>query len=81
MIESASNPTQRSAWDEFRRNERMHRLHNITSAEMDLLARVAAMGEVASPRDFVYVLNTIRYALGAECIFIQTGYSRPLIRL
>ncbi len=64
MIESPSNPTQRSAWDEFRRNERMHRLHNITTTEMDLLARVAAMGEVASPRDFVYVLNTIRYALG-----------------
>lgn len=64
MIESSTDHTQRSAWDEFRRNERIHRLHNISSAEMDVLGRIAAMGEVGGARDFIYILNTIRHALG-----------------
>jgi transcriptional regulator with XRE-family HTH domain len=55
---------QRSAWEEFRRDERLRHLHNITSAELDVLGRVAALGEIAAPRDFVYILATIRHALG-----------------
>jgi hypothetical protein len=27
-------------------------------------SRVTLMGEIDSPRDFFYILNTIRYALG-----------------
>jgi transcriptional regulator with XRE-family HTH domain len=52
-----------SAWDEFRRDERMRRAHSITGDEMDTLSHVALMGEVRSPRDFVYILNTIRQAV------------------
>lgn len=52
------------AWEEFRKDERIRRTHNITSDEMDLLSNVALMGEIPSPRDFVYILNTIRHALG-----------------
>jgi hypothetical protein len=29
-----------------------------------MLSRVALMGEITSPRDFLYILNTVRYALG-----------------
>ena len=29
-----------------------------------MLSRVALMGEINSPRDFFYILNTIRDALG-----------------
>jgi transcriptional regulator with XRE-family HTH domain len=64
MIKPPANPTQRSAWDEFRRSERMHRLHRITNEEMDVLERIAALGEVGGSRDFIYILNTIRHALG-----------------
>lgn len=53
-----------SAWDEFRRSEQMHRIHNISNEEMEMLSRVALMGDVRSPRDFVYILTTIRQALG-----------------
>ena len=53
-----------SAWDEFRRDERLRRLHNITREEMAMLSRVALMGEISSPRDFIYILNTVRHALG-----------------
>jgi transcriptional regulator with XRE-family HTH domain len=52
-----------SAWDTFRRDERLRRLHNITADEMEMLSRVALMGEISSPRDFIYILNTVRHAL------------------
>jgi hypothetical protein len=48
-----------SAWDEFRRDERLRRLHPITAEEMEVL-----FGEIGSPRDFIYILNTVRHALG-----------------
>ena len=53
-----------SAWEDFRRNEQIRRLHNVTNEEMEALSRVALMGEVRSQRDFIYILNTIRQALG-----------------
>ena len=53
-----------SAWEEFRKDEKLKRLHNIGNEEMETLSRVALMGEVRSSRDFVYILNTIRQALG-----------------
>lgn len=53
-----------SAWDEFRRDDRLRRIHSITSEEMDTLSHIATMGDVKSPRDFVYILHTIRHALG-----------------
>jgi transcriptional regulator with XRE-family HTH domain len=53
-----------SAWDEFRKDERLRRIHNISSEEMEMLSHVALMGDVRSSRDFVYILNTIRQALG-----------------
>jgi transcriptional regulator with XRE-family HTH domain len=54
----------RSVWDEFREDEHLHRVHDITEQEMRTLSQVALMGEVRSPRDFVFILNTIRHALG-----------------
>jgi len=53
-----------SAWDEFRKDERLRRIHNISNEEMEMLSHVALMGDVRSSRDFVYILNTIRQALG-----------------
>ena len=52
-----------SAWDEFRKDDRLRRIHNITGEEMDMLSHVALMGDVRSSRDFVYILTTIRQAL------------------
>ena len=53
-----------TAWEDFRKDERLRRLHDITPEEMEMLSKVALMGEVRSSRDFVYILNTIRQALG-----------------
>ena len=52
-----------SAWEEFRRDDRLRRLHNVTPEEMDMMSRVALMGAINSPRDFIYILKTIRFAL------------------
>ena len=53
-----------SAWDQFRKDEKMRRALNISAEEMHALAAVSAIGEVRSPRDFIYILNCIRHALG-----------------
>lgn len=52
-----------SAWEEFCRDTRLHRLHAITEKEMAMLSRIALMGDVRSPRDFIFVLNTVRHSL------------------
>ena len=53
-----------SAWDDFSKNEQLRRIHNVTNDEMEMLARVALLGDVRSPRDFIYILNTVRHAVG-----------------
>ena len=52
-----------SAWEQFRADQKLHRLHGVTSEEMGMLQRVALLGEIGSARDFVYILNTVRQAL------------------
>ena len=54
-----------SAWNRFNQNEQLRRTHKVTAEEMKLLCRVAKMGEVRSTRDFIFILNAIRYALGS----------------
>jgi transcriptional regulator with XRE-family HTH domain len=56
--------TKQSAWGQFLKDARFRRLHNVSDEEVDMLSRVALMGEINSRRDFFYILKTIRYALG-----------------
>jgi len=53
-----------SAWEQFRTNEQLRRIHNVTNNEMQLLSQLALLGEVQSTRDLLYILNTVRHALG-----------------
>jgi transcriptional regulator with XRE-family HTH domain len=53
-----------SAWDEFRRGY----FAEVEPQEIALLSKVAAMGKVRSPNDFVYILNSIRHVLGRELL-------------
>lgn len=59
-VESAPD----SAWEDFKKNEQLRRLHNISNDEMEMLSRVALLGDVRSPRDFIYILHTVRHAVG-----------------
>ena len=54
----------KSAWEGFRTNDQLRRIHNISGDEMEMLSRVALLGEVRSPRDFIYIINTVRHAVG-----------------
>ena len=53
-----------SSWEQFQKNEKLRRLHNVRNDEMVVLSHVAMMGEVQSPRDLIYILTTIRHAVG-----------------
>jgi transcriptional regulator with XRE-family HTH domain len=53
-----------SAWNAFCRDETFRKIHNISEQEMQALSGVSLLGEVRSPRDFLFILNTIRHALG-----------------
>ena len=54
----------KSAWEDFRKDDQLRRIHNISGDEMEMLSRVALLGDVKSPRDFIYILNTVRHAVG-----------------
>jgi transcriptional regulator with XRE-family HTH domain len=64
LVHSQSQGSSATAWEDFRKDERLKRIHNISSDEMEILSRVALMGDVSSSRDFVYILTTVRHALG-----------------
>ncbi len=53
-----------SSWNAFCREETFRKIHNISEKEMQALSGVSLLGEVRSPRDFLFILNTIRHALG-----------------
>jgi transcriptional regulator with XRE-family HTH domain len=54
-----------SAWEDFRSDESIHRLHRISAREMYMLSQVALMGQVRTSRDFIYILNTVRQSLAS----------------
>jgi hypothetical protein len=62
LLEVSEDDRRRSAWDEFRAGP-IHRAHQVTAEEMKLLAMVATLGDVGSPRDFIFILNAVRHAL------------------
>lgn len=64
LVRNDEGERRASSWDEFRRDDRTRRLHRISGDEMDVLEKVARLGEIATARDFIYILNTIRHALG-----------------
>lgn len=63
ILHPAEPPKATSAWEEFRRDDQLRRIHNINAKEMKMLLQVALMGQVRSSRDFIYILNTVRQAL------------------
>ncbi len=57
-----------SVWDQFRKDKQLRRIHSISKAEMKMLSWVAVfgcdLGRFGSLRDLIYMLNTIRRAVG-----------------
>jgi hypothetical protein len=61
LIKSAEAVHGTSAWNALRKDKTLQRFHKITPAEMKFLSKVAKLGEVASRRDFLQVLNVLRH--------------------
>lgn len=53
-----------SAWEQFRTNEQLRRIHNVSNDEMEMLSQVALLGEIQSPRELIFILKTVRHAVG-----------------
>jgi len=64
LLNPAPENNSASAWEQFKSNEQLRGVHNISNEEMEMLSRVALLGEVREARDFIYVLNTVRHAVG-----------------
>ena len=63
FLRSVPQDSTGSAWDQFKRNQQLHRAHRITSDEMSMLERAALLGDAETPEDFVFILNTVRRLL------------------
>ena len=49
-------------WRQFSTNQALLRRHRITPAELKVLRQVNALGPVSNPRNFLFILNSIRMA-------------------
>ena len=63
LISEQPESTGVSAWDAFVGDDNLGRIYKITDPELATLEKVAMMGDVRSPRDFLFILNCIRLAL------------------
>jgi len=64
LPDQQAQPSVASSWESFRKDAKLRRVHNVTPEEMEVLSRVARLGDVQSSRSLIYILNTIRLALG-----------------
>ena len=55
-----------SAWERFRSNAQLRRFYRITNEGMELLSCAALLGDARSPHAFLYILITVRYAVGCS---------------
>jgi transcriptional regulator with XRE-family HTH domain len=66
ILAEGKRPRVTSSWESFRKDSRLRRLHAVTPKEMEMLSRVAMLGNVKSSRSFIYILNTIRLTKRTE---------------
>src|SRR5437867_66005 len=63
---AAQKPGQRNSWRDFSSNTAMLTRYKVTPAELRVLSRVNLLGKVSSPRNFLFILQSIRQALEDE---------------
>jgi transcriptional regulator with XRE-family HTH domain len=61
-----------SVLGELRKHKQLRRVHNVSHQEMEMLSRLLSfgcdLGRIHSLRDLIYILNTIRNAVGRTAI-------------
>jgi transcriptional regulator with XRE-family HTH domain len=57
-----------SVWDQFRKDKKLRHHHDVSKVEMKMLSKAIVfgcdLGRAQSLRDLIYMLNTIRHAVG-----------------
>jgi hypothetical protein len=54
------------AWREFVNNKALLARHNVQPAELEVLSQTNLLGRIIAPRDFLFILNSIRQAADME---------------
>jgi transcriptional regulator with XRE-family HTH domain len=54
------------AWGEFVNDKALLARHNVRPAELEVLFQTNLLGRIIAPRDFLFILNSIRQAADAE---------------
>ena len=60
-----------SVWRQFQNNESLLRILHVSNAEMEVLSHVALLGDFQAPRDIIFVLKTVRYAVGYDVLPVR----------
>lgn len=63
FLSEPKSSEEKSAWKTFLNNEALRETYKITDQELEMLSKVAMMGEVKSSQDFIFILKSIRQAL------------------
>ncbi len=58
-----SKPRQSSAWKELLADKPALIRNNVTAKELKVLSHIALLGTVLNPRDYLFILNSIRQAV------------------
>lgn len=58
-----SNSSQHNAWQELLADKAVLIRNNVTAKELKVLSHVALLGTVLKPRDYLFILNSIRQAV------------------
>ena len=66
LIEPKRSADGGPAWERLRRDDRLKKLHRVTAEELEVLGRIAQMGEIRSIDGFIHLLDTIRYVLSRK---------------
>lgn len=53
---------EKDPWQQFLANRTLLRRHKVTASELKLLKQVSLLADVSNPRDFLFILHTIRQA-------------------
>ena len=64
LVSQRTGAAKGNAWEGFSNDKSLLARFRVNEEEMKILCQVAAMGSVRSSRDFIYILNAIRHALG-----------------
>ena len=64
LTDDASRPAaeKHDSWRRFSSNRALLKRHNISRAELRVLKQVTLLGNISNPRNFLFILNSIRLA-------------------